>query len=188
MSLSDAINRLEPRQFYTLLGGSLLLLIAAAASYVVLPQFKQLQKQLAANNALVPPSLSADDMKEVLRRKDAAIVERARQLRGDMANLPAREIEANVIDRLQNLAWRNDVVLEGVKPVLGQEIDPFQELLFTLELRGRYHALFRWLQQLRKELGSVVIKEYHMTRIDKAGVDPELRVKIVIASYRRDSS
>lgn len=187
MSIRSAISLMDNRQFYGVLISTVLLVTAATLSYGFLPQFKKYQKEQAVRSGLASNEASTHTLESQLKQKDEAISQRAQELHGDAANLPAREIEAFVIDRLQDLAWSHGVVLEGVKPESGQEVEPFQELLFKLEVRGHYNQLFEWLQELRKELGFIVIKEYRMNRVDQAQTNPELRAQITFASYRRES-
>jgi hypothetical protein len=103
-----------------------------------------------------------------------------------MANLPMKQMEAFIIGRLQSISWRNDVQLVGVEPADGGLAGEFSELLFDVELHGRYLDMFAWLESTKEELGFVVIKQFEMTPISQAGAEePELRVNLTMASYRR---
>ena len=184
--MNALFQNLDARQFYLVLGGSVLLVAAAVVSLLLMPQLKSYQAAHAANAKLPPVPADAALLQSMLAQRDAAIVERSRALHGDMANLPAREIEAFVIDRLQGIAWNHDVVLESVQPASGETVESFREILFRLELSGRYADLFAWLTELRSELGFIVIKEYRMDRADDADDDPLLRVAMTIASYRKE--
>ena len=181
------IARLDERQFVLQLAAGGLILIALATSFVMLPQLKAYRSASAVLNELPQPPLDAALVGSMLNERQAAIDERARRLHGDMANLPAREIEAFVIDRLQRIAWQHEVTLEGVTPADGESVDSFRELLFRLQLTGRYADLYAWLQELRSELGFVVIKEYSMQRRGDEIDDPLLGVEVTIASYRKES-
>lgn len=186
--MNDLFARLDTRQFYLLLGGAVLLAAAVMVSLLLIPQVKIYRAAKTANAGLPPVPADAAMLQAMLAERDRAITERSRQLHGDMANLPVREIEAFVIDRLQGIAWNHDVVLEGVRPSTGETVEAFREVLFELELSGRYADLFGWLQELRSELGFIVIKEYQMDRATDDDVDPELNVEMTIASYRKEAS
>lgn len=186
MNIQAFLQRLDNRQFYMLLGGAVLLLVAAAVSVVLIPQYKGYRAALAARAGLPPMPADSEILRSLLTERDAAIEARSRQLHGDMANLPVREIEAFVIDRLQGIAWNHDVVLQGVRPSAGDTIETFREILFNLELSGQYADLFAWLHELRDELGFIVIKEYQMDRVSNVTDDPMLKVQLTIASYRKE--
>jgi hypothetical protein len=185
--IGAALARLEERQFYLLLAAAGLILVALVGSFVCLPQLKAYRTASGSLAALPSPPVNAALLGSMLTERQAAIDENARQLHGDMANLPAREIESFVIDRLQRIAWRHEVTLEGVAPTVGESVDRFRELLFRLQLTGHYADLYGWLQALRSELGFVVIKEYSMRRKGDDIDDPLLAVDVTIASYRREA-
>ncbi len=157
--MTALIERLDARQFHLLLGGVVLLVAAAMVSLLLLPQVKIYRAAQAANAGLPPVPADAMLLQAMLAQRDNAIAERSRQLHGDMANLPVREIEAFVIDRLQGIAWNHNVSLEGVRPSSGETVESFREVLFKLELKGQYADLYAWLRELRSELGFIVIKE-----------------------------
>lgn len=182
------LNKLDKRQFHMLLGGGVLLLATAGFSAMVLPQLKTYRVAVATQAALPPAPPDGATLQTLLAARDSAIVERSRQLHGDMAELPSREIEAFVVDKLQQIAWRHNVVLQGVQPVAGETIESFREILFKLELRGQYADLFAWVSDLRTELGFIVIKEYQMQRLTNTSENPLLKVQVTIASYRRETT
>jgi len=117
-------------------------------------------------------------------RTDVGVLER--DLHGDMANLPPKQMEAYIIGRLQGISWRNDVQFIGVQPADGGLSEQFSELLFNVELQGQYFDVFAWLESVREELGFVVIKQFEMTPVNQSGAEaPELQVNLTMASYRR---
>jgi hypothetical protein len=109
----------------------------------------------------------------------------SRTLHGDMANLPDKQLEAFIIERLQEISWRNQVELVSVKPRRGQVVPLFREVLFDVEITGDYFDLFAWLQSLAKELGFVVVKQYVIRPIDSDKESPRLSVNLTIVSYRQ---
>lgn len=188
MTFKDYLAKLDNRQYYGLLASVVLLAVVTVVSFILIPNVKA---YAAANKASADhPVLPGDskDLPALLVQRDRTITERTQMLHGDMANLPIREIEAFVIDRLQGIAWNHDVVLQGVKPTSGDTIEAFREILFKLEISGRYEDLFAWLHELRNELGFTVIKEYKMDRVTQTTTDPVLRVQLTIASYRKEKS
>jgi type II secretory pathway component PulM len=179
-------NALPARQFYLVLGGGLLLISAAIASAVVLPQYKRLRSAQAVFATAAPLADNTAVLAGQLEDRDARIVALSTTLHGDRARLPAREMEAFVIDRLQTNAWRHNVALHSVTPRAGETIENFQELIFELTLTGHYHDLYRWLRQLHADLGFVVIKELRLSPSARELVDPVLEAQVTLASYRRE--
>jgi len=112
------------------------------------------------------------------------VAEVSRRLHGDMADLPMEQMESYIIGRLQKISWQTGLELISVRPTEGKTVQIFREILFEVEVVGRYTEFFDWLQTLTRELGFVVIKGYEMMPLDQKLSDPELRVQLTMASYR----
>ncbi len=186
MNIREHFSNLDHRQFYGLLISLAALSLVVMVSVLLLPQIKAYQAATKAHHEHPVLPVDSSGLPAMLSQVDSAITARAKLLHGDMANLPIREIEAFVIDRLQGIAWNHDVMLEGVQPVSGETIEAFREILFKLEISGHYDDLFAWLNELRTELGFTVIKEYQMDRVGDSAHDPLLRVQLTLASYRKE--
>lgn len=184
--MKDLLNQLDRRQLTVIGGGLLLLLVVVLLLYVVQPQVKDF---LGARNSLTLLTERTENgvgLDEQLAQLRSEVEVLERELHGDMANLPMKQMEAFIIGRLQGISWRNDVQLVGVEPADGGLAGEFSELLFDVELHGRYLDMFAWLESTKEELGFVVIKQFEMTPVSEAGAEePELRVNLTMASYRR---
>jgi len=132
MKLIKGLFDLDDRPFYGLVGSSVLLVLAASLSFILIPQIKSYQKEQKTQAGLPVIPHQGGELQQLLEQRDVDIAQRAKLLHGDMANLPLREIEAFVIDRVQGIAWNHNVVLEGVKPERGDSVDSFKEILFKL--------------------------------------------------------
>jgi hypothetical protein len=179
-----ALEKLDPRQLRLLIGGGFALLIAVLFTYVLLPQIKVYRKESATLHALEQAAARAEGVGLQLSQLAGAVEALEKQLHGDMANLPANQLEAFVIGRLQAISWRNNVELLSVEPNNGETLSTFTESLFEVELGGEYADLFTWLRDIKDELGFVVIKEYDMRSVENVADNPKLAVKLTIASYR----
>ena len=188
MNMRVQIASLEKRTFRLLLGGGFVLLLAALVSIVLVPQVRAHKAATKAQSELPQLIVDEQQMQLMLTQRDATVRERSQQLHGDMANLPVREIESFVIDRLQGIAWKNNVVLQSVQPSTSESIDAFREIIFRLELSGHYVDLFSWLSELRDELGFIVIKDYQMTHGSDTGDNPLLDLQLTLASYRKEGA
>ena len=103
---------------------------------------------------------------------------------GDRGNLPSKEIESFVIGRLQTIAWRHALHLTSIEPSRGELTDDYQELLFQVTLSGGYFELGRWLRDLHRELGFVVVREFQLTENGGSAMEPVLDARFLLSSYR----
>ena len=109
-------------------------------------------------------------------------------LNGDASNLPAKQMEAFVIGRLQTISWRNDVVLVSVRPREGTPLNQFRELIFDVELEGDYFDFFDWLRDIGEELGFVVVKRFEISKSNRSGAEKApLEVDLTMAAYRSEA-
>ena len=184
--MDDVLKRLTHKQLSMIGGGVLALVAIALLTYAVLPQFKAFRAAHASFSLLEATTENGSGLDAQLTtlRTDVEVLER--DLHGDMANLPLKQMEAYIIGRLQGISWRNDVQFIGVQPADGALSEQFSELLFNVELQGQYFDVFAWLESVREELGFVVIKQFEMTPVNQSGEEqPELQVNLTMASYRR---
>lgn len=182
--MRDIIQKISLRELRILVFGLGAALCAATASGFVVPGVKAFHAARAEVRNLESATQDGDRLELELNEQYASIESLQRQLNGDMANLPVQQIEAYIIGRLQRVSWGNNVELISVEPATGERIQVFQELLFKVQLVGRYNDLYRWLLDTRADLGYVVIKEYALSRNSKDDNDPLLFADLSIASYR----
>jgi hypothetical protein len=176
------VSRLELRQLWLLGGGVLAVLVALLSMHAVKPQLKAWRAAVAAGAGLRATQEPA--LEPVLAQESETIAELGRRLHGEMADVPARELEAVVVGRLQSVSLRHDVELVSVRPGRGEEVEMFEELLFAVELSGSYSDLYAWIEDLRGELGFVVIRDFAIQRIDEDAGASALRANLTLASYR----
>jgi Tfp pilus assembly protein PilO len=180
----NVLEKLNPRQRRLSIGGGFVLLITLLFSYVLLPQIKVYRKEHAGLQALEQAVTQAEGVGMQLSELAGAVDALEKQLHGDMANLPANQLEAFVIGRLQAISWRDNVELLSVEPNNGETLSTFTESLFEVKLGGDYSDLYSWLRDIKDELGFVVIKEYDMRSVENVADNPKLTVRLKIASYR----
>ncbi len=182
--MQDLLRKINLRELrLALLGIGAVITIAIAAG-VVLPKFKSLQAAKKNVSVLVEASRDGAELDRHLEEKHAQLEALRYRLHGDMANLPARQVEAYIIGRLQKVSWNTNVELVSVQPADGELVQVFQEMLFKVELVGKYHDLYRWLWEARNDLGFVVVKELAFTRDDDNDDEPRLQANLNLASYR----
>ena len=180
----EILDQISKKTFIPLLVGILLLMLATTSVYAIWPQVKELRSG----------QLTREELREIVENKDALIEqitqlqkdidEMKHRLKGDMANLPEKKMEAYIIGELQNISWNHEIDLKAVKPAKGNEIQMFQEILFKVQLSGDYFDLYKWLLDLKKQLGFIVIKNLELNILKKNDPNNTLLMKLTIASYK----
>lgn len=182
--MQEILQKFSVRELRMSLLGLGIVLIAGLIVATLLPNFKAM---LAANRVVVTLNAAAQDggrLEQHLKAKNQELEDLQFRLYGDMANLPEKQVEAYIIGRLQEISWRTRVELVSVEPAAGKQLQIFQEMLFNVQLVGQYRDLYRWLWDVRNELGYVVINEYSLKRNDDDDSEPELLARLSLASYR----
>lgn len=170
--------------FLTMLGLCILVMVAAVLSYAIAPKFKAYRSVIQSYSVLGSVVSTNNFLQQDLQRlmHDIGVLEK--NLNGDSSSLPFKQFEAHVIGRLQDMAWKYNVVLSGVQPKKGRKIDQFREMLFRVTLRGDYFAIYDLLSDFQNGLGFVVVKDFNLTPNNNRDAESSLRVRMTIASYR----
>jgi Tfp pilus assembly protein PilO len=177
------LARLKLRELWLVGGGVLMLLVAALLTRAVRPALNAYRSAQSAASTLSAEA-AEPGLDPQLAQENEQVGELGQRLHGEMADVPARELEAVVVGRLQSVSWRHGVELASVRPGRGEEVQSFEELLFDVELNGRYADLYAWLEDLHQVLGFVAIKSIAIQRADDEGPTPRLRATLTLASYR----
>jgi hypothetical protein len=178
------LQKISLRELRLLIAGLGAVVTAAICVSLVVPATKELRSANAEVDLLEDAARDGPELERLIGDKLTRIDVMRKELYGDMADLPMREVEAYVIGRLQRVSWNNNIELVSVEPATGDRIQVFQELLFNVELAGQYEDLYRWLLEARRELGYLVVKEYELRRNDIADESPMLLAALSLASYR----
>ena len=153
-------------------------------TYLTLPKIKIYRDIAKTESTLSKVVESGELLDDQIAQLHGDIGSLQRRLHGDMASLPEKQIEAHVIGKLQKLSWQNNVQLVGIEPSAGATIESFHEILFRVNLAGEYFELYKWLQDVSRELGFVLIKKYEMKPMDNLSQNPRLSVTLTMATYR----
>jgi len=182
--MKEILKNIKLRELRLALLGVGAILSVAVAVMILLPQIKS--SRAAAHQVAVLEEAAQDgsELERHLQERYEKIDDLRFRLYGDMANLPARQVEAYIIGRLQRISWNNNVELVSVEPGTGERVQIFQEILFEVQLSGQYEDLYRWLWEARNDLGYVVVKEYGLERQDNDDNEPLLTANLSLASYR----
>jgi Tfp pilus assembly protein PilO len=189
--MSSPLNSLDQRQIQMVGYGGMVLIVAVLMMYLVLPQWRAYRAADASLELLRVNVGQSDSLDMQLDAMRIEVNDMEQLLNGDAASLPAKQMEAFVIGRLQTISWRNNMTLVSVQPREGQPVNQFRELVFDVELSGDYFTFFDWLNDIGTELGFVVVKRFDIAADRSSGHNGEkagLRVNLTVAAYRSQDS
>ncbi len=189
--MKSQLESLDQRQIQMIGYGVMVLIVAALVMYLILPQWRAYQAADASLDLLSASVVQGDGLDVQLEIMRSQVNDMSRELNGDAANLPTKQMEAFVIGRLQTISWRNDMTLVSVQPREGQPVNQFRELVFDIKLSGDYFKFFDWLNDIGTELGFVVVKRFDIGSgpSSQTGVETtELSVNLTVAAYRSQDS
>jgi len=185
--MQDFFENAQPRVVAMMLIGIVLLVGLVEITYLLWPQVKSFRDLHASHQVLKQAVTNHDSLSNQLQKIDADVKELSRELHGDMAQLPVRQMESFVIGRLQKVSWATDVELESVQPGSGKQVQNFQERLFEVKLSARYHDFFEWLQIVNHELGYIVVKKFEIKPTNGDTIEnPRLNLALTLVSYRME--
>lgn len=182
--MQELLQKLSLRELRLVILGIGAIVVVALAASMLTPKVKTLIAAKQEVELLHAAAVNSRELERHLQEENQRIEDLRYRLYGDMADLPIKQVEAYIIGRLQEISWGTSVDLLSVQPATGEQVQIFQEMLFNIELIGEYDDLYRWLWDVRNELGYVVIKEYSLTRRDEDDEEPVLSANLSLASYR----
>ena len=175
------LMQLEPREARLIFLSVMFLVLSMFAAFVGKPlyhRFVDTAAELEGLQALVEMPAEVG-----LHPLEAEVEGLLVQLKGDLKNLPARQLESHMVAAFQSASWQHDVTLVTIEPVPVTVELPYQELTFRLELEGSYAGLDNWVQMVSGQLGYVVFNEY-MLKVKTPGKEPVLSARVELSAYR----
>jgi Tfp pilus assembly protein PilO len=82
---------------------------------------------------------------------------------------------------LDSISSHHDIQLISVTPEKPQSVNIFEEIPFSIEVRGDYKGLADWLRSVEQELGHMVVRHFEITT--QTGWDL-LTMRLEMVSYR----
>ena len=177
-------TQMNVRTFLISIIGGITIVFVVAVTYLIAPEFKHYRSLSVDLGLLQGLDDNKSNISTEIETLSQEVIAAKRRLRGDMANLPEKEMEAYIIGVLQNISWHNNIKLIGVKPSKGDEIHIFQEILFNVKLSGDYFDLYNWFVEIREDLGFIVIKQLNLSPMRGNESNVPLQMDLTIASYR----
>lgn len=182
--MQEVLAKLSLRELRLVLLGIGAVISVGITGTLLIPTAKALIVARESVRVLEIASQDGAALDQQLRDAEQVNADLRFRLYGDMAQLPAKQVEAHIIGRLQEISWAAHIDLVSVEPAQGEQVQIFQETLFKVEVSGQFADLYRWLWDVRQDLGYVVVKEYALKRISDDDLEPVLQANLSLASYR----
>ena len=183
--MQDFLEQTQPRIFAMMLAAIVLLASAIPMMYLLLPQLKSYKGFSAEYELLDQAVNNSDRLINQLTQIDEEVQSLSRQLHGDMAQLPVKQMESFIIGRLQKVSWETQIELVAVLPAEGKQVQNFRETLFEVKLMAGFHNFYKWLQMVNDELGYIVVNNFEISpRGNESVKDPKLDISLTLVSYR----
>lgn len=184
--MQEILQKIDIRRLRLMLAGMLMLIFAILFSYLLMPQIKQYKSVLISKSVLENAAPAGLGLEQQLLALKSNVADLHQQLLGDTANLPANQIEAYIIGRLQKVSWNHNIELVSVQPGIGKKVHKFQEVLFNVELSADYFDFYNWLRALEKELGFIVVRQFEIKAAAGKQDGSRLAMFLTMVSYRAE--
>ncbi|MFK7794516.1 MAG: type 4a pilus biogenesis protein PilO [Gammaproteobacteria bacterium] len=182
--MNSILSQVDYRTFLLSVVGFVSIVIIGLLTYALKPELKEynsINSDLVKLERIVKTDNNVASSLDKLSQEVESV---KYKIKGDMVNLPEKEMEAYILGVLQNISWNHDIKLIGVKPSQGNEIHIFQEILFDVKLSGNYFDLYQWFLALREDLGFIVIKNMNLSPSKTDGAEVPLLMDLTIATYK----
>lgn len=185
--MSAVLEKIDVRNLRTLLVALSFSVVVVSFSYLIWPEIKAFKEKSESVNLMMSLSNSPKSIESELVQREKDVDQLNKTLHGDMANMPLQQLESYIIGQLQSVSWATDMKLLGVRPNKGMSYSMFQEILFDVQLLGRYHDFFAWLEKVSADFGFIAVKKYQINPSNEKTEDPKLNIKLTMVAYRAES-
>ena len=179
----DYLQRVELRTLQLLTGSSALFITVVVFTYLVWPEIKTHKQTQSTYKALTSRTQGITDLRAQINVEKKQLDQRQHQFHGDARSLSVEQTGSFVIDRLQKIAWKNNLKLISVEPYIGSTVEPFRELQFNVEITGDYFDFFAWLQAIARDLRFINITQYDIKIVQSSTNDSKIAVNLTIIFY-----
>jgi Tfp pilus assembly protein PilO len=174
-------NALDPRLRGLTVLAAVLLVVVEIWVLVLRPPVERYRALRAGNASLEQLASTQRNREEELGRVEADIAALEARLQGSLPGLTTEQMVVALVARLDRLARRHGVTLAGVKPGDSKPVLMFEEVSFDIKAMGTYIPLVAWLDEVRAELGPLVVTRFAI----RAGAPGKpLDMELKIAAYR----
>lgn len=178
---SSLQKQVKPQMLAFLLVSLILFTIIASYLYVLkqpFHDFRQARQTVELLETEMNSGVPLGDQVEFFQQQNGQLKQK---LHGNSQKIPLNQLIAFVIGKMDGIAASHDVKLVSVEPGNVEKIFMFRELPFHVVVAGNYFSLFDWLDQVERDLGPIVIKEFELTSEPNSAVR---RFTLTLVSYQ----
>jgi Tfp pilus assembly protein PilO len=179
--MENILKNTQPQLIYTVMVASISLFTLASYFYLVKKPLNEYQKLQQARILLQAKTESNTELSTDIERLNDEVNQLSKHLHGESPIQPVKEIFADKMDRLDNISSHHKIQLLSVKPDSPKTIAMFKEISFDVEVAGRYLQLYKWLHEVERQFGSMVVKQFE---IQPKVNSKKLLIRMKMASYR----
>jgi Tfp pilus assembly protein PilO len=182
-AVDQLLGTLRPEAALAALGALVALTLLAGHLYVIKPSLTKLRALdiEGSRDSLENVTAAVAEGEVAIATLEVELAELRDRLYGGPSDLPPEKTESYIIDRLDRISEQHAVELVSVRPGDGKEVLMFDELLYEVEVKGRFFALVAWLREMEDELRPMVVNEFELRPESEAG---SVAMKLRLASYR----
>jgi len=174
-------DRAKPEVLTGAMAFSLALVALAGYLYVLKGTVSEYARLEAARESLAAKVTGGQELSGNLQILEEQIEALTDRLYGQKRQLSLSQIVAHTIDRLDQLSGDHEVELMMVRPGEKKSLNLFEEIPFHMRVSGSYFNLYRWLHDVERALGPMVVKRIGMRG---RGEDTPLVMELDMVSYR----
>jgi Tfp pilus assembly protein PilO len=175
-------EQVQPRTLSFLLVSLILMLLVGNYLYVIKNPFKNFWQHQQTLALLQDEVQTGIPLQNQIERQQQLVEKLNSKLHGTgRPKLAVNKMVAYIIGELDKSAKRHQVNLTSVKPQNPEILFTFKELPFQVEISGDYFNLFAWLKDIEKNLGSIVIKKFHLSAGES---NKQKKMFLTIAAYQ----
>ena len=182
--MNALLKTVAPRTLILAMSGVFLFIVAAFISYGLWPQIEEYRMSQSTIALLEDAVVNTDLVGGEIENLEKEISVLDQNLHGEVLDMPARQMEAYIIGRLQEISWKNSINLLGVRPGTSNTVTNLEEIPFVVELSGNYFDLYTWLQDLGSELGFLGIRHFNISPQNSGDAASNLKASLTLVSYR----
>jgi Tfp pilus assembly protein PilO len=188
LRLDDLRAQVSPELLIGILVAAVLLFALGGYLYGIKPSLLEYQRLREKRSAVsTGPEFDPEVKRVAIATHEARVGTLRDELYGGSSRVPARQIEAFVIDSLNRIAERRAVELVSVKPGAFGDVLSFEELPYDVRVQGGYFDLYDWLRDVETQLRPMVVKQFAM-RPERESSLLALELRLVAYRAKKDSS
>lgn len=156
-------KQVKPQMLATLLVSLIFLTLLSGYLYILkqpIKEFNQARNTLTLLENELQSGIPLGNQIDLFQQQ---ITKLNQELHGSKQKLPLNQMIVSVISQMDTIAAAHQVKLISVEPGSVEKIYIFQELPFNVVVVGKYVNLFDWLDQIGRDLGPIVIKNFELT-------------------------